>query len=373
MGRNQTASKEGEMEQGVLQALLEAVGLARFNDILAKNRNNWGALTITALVIAGGIFVALLQFLIKFKDLLSSTVSPLFTAFWFTLLFLLVTLHFLWEPWPQRRLRLYAVPLWVGWAAVAVWLMSGMIGVSIPGIPGLEEIVKIRETPAPTAQPVDKPDVHWMLFDDQEEFGTWEFGSTPDGALPAGVMESEELEREECDEGTACIVLGDPREYPAGLETVPVARAWATWTPPPGGIPSCVLGTRLHLVFRWRMITYDVLQDNLGRQGDYFEVVFVREGSDGSDDEVIATNFGREGNPATGTSQSRHDMDWYDEGEYQLAVVELTPFTTGDTASGEIVAVRFLTANVDFGGDPDYDLYNTYTLLDDVYLSCLHR
>jgi hypothetical protein len=115
------------------------------------------------------------------------------------------------------------------------------------------------------------------------------------------------------------------------------------------------------------MVTWDVLYDRNNNLCDYFEVVGVRQNG-----ETISTEFGRVGNPTPGTSGRCHDMDWYDggSGEYRFAQINLGPIVTGTIRA---VAIRFTVVNSDVGDEPFYDWYNTYVILDEIYLSCEPR
>jgi len=343
----------------IVAGLVELIGglvslLKDLSSSTLPRKLGWGPCTFLALIISA--VVAAVPFELTSTLLASKEIRAL-TTFWFVFLPLLfVLLDLLWKPWPKwrvwRRQVPLAVPLSVLWLSVGLWLVPSLIGVDIPRIP-------ISDQQQPTPEPLQ------ILFDDRQQFGTWEFGSTPDNLLPAGIMESGELENEDCYEEIACIVLGNPREYSSGQgEAIPVAQAWATWTPPSSGLPKCAEGS-LNLVFWWRMVTWDVLEDAEGNQGDYFEVVVVlRDGT------TASTKFARQGNPTSGTSSRRHDMDWYNKGKYRCEYIDLTTAFTSDA-----VAVRFTTANTDFpySDNHTYDLYNTYTLIDNVYLACKPR
>jgi len=107
------------------------------------------------------------------------------------------------------------------------------------------------------------------------------------------------------------------------------------------------------LMFKWQMITYDILCNDLKAAIDSLDVY------------VNDTLVLREGNPCVGTSAQKHAMDWcppttVSPDGWRSEVVSLAPW------KGTYVKVTFELCNRDYADDPDYDLYNSWAFVDDV-------
>jgi hypothetical protein len=112
------------------------------------------------------------------------------------------------------------------------------------------------------------------------------------------------------------------------------------------------------LAFKWHMVTYDVLCDDVKCPIDSLDVYV--------DDGASNTLVFQEGNPCIRTSQHRHAMDWcdpqtVDSHGMRHDVISLASWR------GKEIRLTFMLCNRDYPNtQPDVDLYNSWANIDDV-------
>ena len=134
--------------------------------------------------------------------------------------------------------------------------------------------------------------------------------------------------------------LGDPTlgvGVPGSGATIPVGSAWIEQTV---AVPNTASP---ELSFWYRIVTYDVAEDDLGGLWDIFAVY------------VDGERIFDDGNRATTVPGQRHEIGWRQQ------AIDMTPWR------GKSINLRFASWN---GHDnaPGADSYNTWTYLDEVYL-----
>jgi hypothetical protein len=137
--------------------------------------------------------------------------------------------------------------------------------------------------------------------------------------------------------GRYSALLGDPSLGPGlpGQPSIPVGSAWIEQAV---AVPNTASP---HLSFWYRMITYDVAQDNLRQSWDILAV------------EINGEPVFWDGNREPGTSQRRHDLGW------RRGQVDLGPWR------GQTVTLHFANWN-GYSRGSGAELYNTWTYLDEV-------
>ena len=139
--------------------------------------------------------------------------------------------------------------------------------------------------------------------------------------------------------GRYSALLGNP-SLGEGKPTQPGIPVGSAWIEQSIQVPNTASP---RLSFWYRIITYDVAQDDLRQFWDIFALEI--------NDEFVFWD----GNPEPGTSQQRHDLDWR-RGEVDLSAWR-----------GQAVTVRFANWN-GYSRGPGAELYNTWTYLDEVCL-----